>query len=68
MVIPLIQTAPQGALATMAYSTVNFKNATVTSARLTPMDTSIHLMALHMITKEPVNTCWSHHVTIMILQ
>ena len=68
MVTPSHPTAPQIVLATMAHLTVNFKNATVTSARLTPTDTSIHLMALHMITKEPVNTCWSHHVTIMILQ
>ena len=68
MVIPLPRTALQGALAAKAHGTVDSKNATVTSARLTPMDTSIHLMALHMITKEPVNMCWSHHVTIMILQ
>ena len=54
-VIELIQTAPQDVLATEARGNVSLGNATVTLARLILMDTSIHLMALHMITKEPVN-------------
>ena len=68
MAIPLPQTALQDALATKEHGTANFKNATETSARLTPMDTFIHLMAQHTITKELVNTFWPHHVTMMILQ
>ena len=57
MVIELIQTALQGVLATEAHGIVNLRNATLILARLIQMDTSIHLMELHMITKEPVNMC-----------
>ena len=68
MVIPSLQTAPQGALAMKARGNVNLQNATVIYARLMPMDTFIHLMAPHMTTKEPVNMFWSHHAAMMIIQ
>ena len=67
MVMLSPQTAPQIAPATEAHGNVKQRNATVISAKLMPMDTSIHLMAPHMTTKEPVNTCWSHHAATMIL-
>ena len=66
MVIWSPQTASQIALATEAHGNVNLRSVTVISARLMPMDTSIRLMAPHMTTEEPVNTCWLHHVATMI--
>ena len=66
MVIWSPQTAPQIAPATEAHGSVKLRSVTVISAKLMPMDTSIHLMAPCMTTEEPVNTCWSHHAVTMI--